>query len=420
MDKPRTNPPKKRGKLYLAAAIVGAVVITVGLSQLDPAPPSVEREIAWMDTVERGPMVRQVRGAGTLVPEQVRIISAITAGRIEQVMVDPGMVVEQGQLLVRLTNPDVQLQLLESQRSLSNARTALLTLQVTLEQSQLTQQGTIAALLTQLNAAVRQDSVNEELNQQQLITRNEYLAGKDLVRELRQRFEAEQKNLQVLEGSLAGRLNAGQSEVDRLEQIVAFRNQELQSMDVRAAEGGVVQRLGPPGTGRLEIGQYVLPGTELARIVQPDLLKAELRIPETQMVDVTLGQDVEIDTRNGVVRGTVVRIDPGAQNGTVGVDVKLPENLPAGARPDLSVDGRIIVDHLDNVLHMNRPNVAAANATIGLFKLEADGRTAVRVSVQIGAASVNEVEVAGGLNEGDIVILSDMSQWDNYDRIRLR
>jgi multidrug resistance efflux pump len=420
MDKPRANPPKKRGKLYVAAGIVGAVIITAALSQLDPAPPSVEREIAWMDTVERGPMTRQVRGAGTLVPEHAQLISAITAGRIEQVFVDPGTMVEQGQLLIKLTNPDVQLQLLEAQRSLSNAMTTLLNLEVTLKQSRLTQQGQIATLLTQYSEAVRQDSVNEELMQKDLITRNVYLSGKDLVRELKQRHEAEGQNLAILDGSMQARLDAGQSEVDRLEQIVQFRTVELNSMEVRAPSGGVLQRLGPPGTGRLEIGQYVTPGTEIARIVQPDRLKAELRIPETQMVDVTLGQDAEIDTRNGVVRGTVVRIDPAAQNGTVGVDVKLPETLPAGARPDLSVDGRIVVEQLEDVLYMNRPNVAAANSTIGLFKLESDGRTAVRVSVQIGAASVNEVEVAGGLSEGDVVILSDMSQWDNYDRIRLR
>jgi multidrug resistance efflux pump len=373
-----------------------------------------------MDTVTRGPMTRQVRGAGTLVPEQNQLITAITSGRIEQVLVDPGTIVEKGQLLIRLTNPDVQLNLLESQRSLSNSRTILLQLEVTLRQSRLTQQSAIATLLTQYRQAVRQDSVNEELNAKNLITRNEYIAGKDQVRELKQRHEAEIQNLEILEGSMEARLDAGRSEVDRLEQIVSFRTQELQSMEVRAPESGVLQRLGPPGTGRLEIGQYVTAGTEIARIVQPDRLKAELRIPETQMVDVTLGQQAEIDTRNGVVRGTVVRIDPAAQNGTVGVDVKLPESLPAGVRPDLSVDGRIIVAELDDVLHMNRPNVAAANSTIGLFKVESDGRTAVRVTVQIGAASVNEVEVVGGLNEGDVVILSDMSQWDNYDRIRLR
>ncbi len=419
MDKPRANPPKKRGKLYAALAIVGAVVVTVALSQLQPAPPGVDREIAWMDTVVRGPMVRQVRGAGTLVPEQIRIIPAITAGRIEQILVDPGTPVEAGTLLIRLTNPDVQLQLLESQRALSNARSALINLEASLETQRLTQEGVVAQLRSQYNDAVRQDSVNEVLNRQNLITRNEYLAAKDRLRELEARYEFERKSLGVLEGSIEARIDAQKAEVDRLQQIVEFRSEEVRSMNVVAPESGVLQRLGGVA-GRLEIGQYVLPGTELARVVQPGKLKAELRIPETQMVDVTIGQDAEIDTRNGIVIGRVVRIDPAAQTGTVGVDVALPDELPPGARPDLSVDGRVIVERLDDVLYMGRPQYGNANQSIGIFKLEPDGRTAVRVTVQLGAASVNEIEVKSGLREGDIVILTDMSQWDSYDRIRLR
>ena len=419
MDKPRTNPPKKRGKLYAALAIVGAVGITVALSQLQPAPPGVDREIAWTDTVVRGPMVRQVRGAGTLVPEDIRIIPAITAGRIEQILVDPGQPVEAGALLIRLTNPDVQLQLLESERALTSARSALINLEASLETQRLTQEGVVAQMRSQYNDALRQDSVNEQLNRQDLITRNEYLTAKDRLRELEARSEFERKSLAVLEGSIQARIDAQKAEVDRLQQIVQFRTEEVRSMNVVAPESGMLQRLG--GTaGRLEIGQYVLPGTELARVVQPGKLKAELRIPETQMVDVTIGQEAEIDTRNGIVMGRVVRIDPAAQGGSVGVDVAHPDKLPPGARPDLSVDGRVIVDRLDNVLFMARPGYGSAGATIGLFRLEPDGRTAVRVTVQLGVASVNEVEIKSGLKEGDIVILSDLSQYDSYDRIRLR
>ncbi|MCI0436309.1 MAG: HlyD family efflux transporter periplasmic adaptor subunit [Gemmatimonadetes bacterium] len=419
MDKPRANPPKKRGKLYLALAIVGAIGVTLGLSRLQPAPPGVDREIAWTDTVVRGPMVRQVRGAGTLVPEEIRIIPAITAGRIEQILVDPGTPVEAGTMLIRLTNPDVQLQLLESQRALSNARSALINLEASLETQRLTQEGVVAQLRSQYNDALREDSVNEVLNRQNLITRNEYLTARDRLRELEARYDFERKSLAVLEGSIEARIDAQKDEVNRLQQIVQFRTEEVESMNVIAPESGVLQRLG--GTaGRLEIGEYVLPGTELARVVQPGKLKAELRIPETQMVDVTIGQEAEIDTRNGIVMGHVVRIDPAAQNGTVGVDVALPDELPAGARPDLSVDGRVIVDRLEDVLYMGRPQYGNANQTIGIFKLESDGRTAIRVTVQLGAASVNEVEIKSGLNEGDIVILTDLSQWDSYDRIRLR
>jgi multidrug resistance efflux pump len=418
MDKPRANPPKKRGKLYLALGIVGAVVITLGLSQLKPAPPSVESELAWRDTVERGPMVKQIRGPGTLVPERIQIISAVTSGRVVERLVEPGTTVEANTVLLRLENPDVELQLLESQRQLTSARSELVNLTSTLESTRLLQAGAVAQLESQYREAARKDSVNEELFAKQLIQRNQYLTDKDNVAQLKQRLGFEKERLKVQTGTIDTQLAAQREQVERLQQIVAFRQQQLQSMNVTAKAAGVLQRLGPDGN--LEVGQYVLSGQELARVVQPGKLKAVLRVPETQIVEVAIGQEAEIDTRNGIITGRVVRIDPAAQNGTVGVDVSLPDQLPASARPDLSVDGRIIVDRLPDVLHVSRQQYANANSTIGLFKLESDGKTAVRVSVQIGAASVNEMEIKGGLNEGDIVILSDMSQWDSYDRIRLK
>jgi len=418
MDKPRTNPPKKRGKLYLALTIVAAVVITLGLSQLKPAPPSVDRELAWTDTVERGMMVRNIRGPGTLVPEQIQIISAVTNGRVVSRLVDPGMPVEANTVLLRLENPDVELQLLESQRQLTSARSELVNLTSSLESQRLNQEGVVAQIQQQYNDAARTDSVNEELNAKGLITRNQYLADKDNLHQLGARLVIEGKRLDVLTNSIDAQLEAQRNQVEQLRQIVAFRQGQLESMNVTAKSSGVLQRLGQDGN--LEIGQYILSGQELARVVQPGKLKAVLRIPETQAVDVVVGQPAEIDTRNGVIVGRVVRIDPAAQGGTVGVDVALPDELPAGARPDLSVDGRIIVDQLPDVLHVGRQQYANPNSTIGLFRLEPDGRTAVRVSVQIGAASVNEMEIRGGLREGDVVILSDMSQWDSYDRIRLK
>lgn len=418
MDKPRTNPPKKRGRLYAVIGILGVIAVTILLSQLKPAPPSVDRELAWTDTVQFGPMVRQVRGPGTLVPEQIRIIPAITAGRVEQVLVQPGTVVEPGTLLIRMTNPDVELQLLESQRQLTSARSELVNLTASLQTARLAQEGVVAQLQSQYNEAARQDRVNEELNSKGLITTNEYAAAKDQLAELEQRLHLEKERLEVQIGSIDAQLEAQQAQVDRLTRIVAFRTEQLESMNVIAPTEGVLQRLGTDG--RLEIGEYVLAGMELARVVQPGKLRAELRIPETQAVDIVLGQDAEIDTRNGIVMGRVVRIDPAAQGGSVGVDVALPDDLPPGARPDLSVDGRVIVQRLEDVLFMSRPGYGSSGATIGLFRMEPDGRTAVRVTVQLGAASVNEVEVKSGLREGDIVILSDLSQWDSYDRIRLR
>jgi multidrug resistance efflux pump len=418
MDKPRANPPKKRGKLYAAIAIVGAVGVTLGLSQLKPAPPSVDGELAWRDTVEVGEMVRQIRGPGTLVPEQIQIISALTAGRVEEVLVDAGETVEPTTVLLRLSNPDVELALLDAQRQLTNARSTLINLTSTLESNRLAQAGALATIESQYADALRQDKVNEDLNAKNLITRNQYETDKGRLNELKQRLEYEKKRLEVQTNTIDSQLSAQREEVDRMVEIVAFRQNQVGSMLVRAGTNGVLQRMGT--TGRLEIGQYVQSGTELARVVQPGRLKAELRIPETQVVDVAVGQEAEIDIRNGVLIGKVIRIDPAAQTGTVGVDVSLPAELPAGARPDLSVDGRIIVDKLDNVMHVGRPNHANANQTIGLFKLEPDGKTATRISIQVGQVSVNEMEVKQGLKAGDVVILSDMSQWDSYDRIRLR
>jgi multidrug resistance efflux pump len=363
-------------------------------------------------------MVRNIRGPGTLVPEQINIISAVTSGRVVERLVDPGITVDPSTVLLRLENPDVQLQLLAEQRQLTNARSSLVSMQSNLASNRLNQESALGTIVQQYNEAARTDSVNEELWSKQLITRNEYLTAKDNVMRLKAAVAIEREKLEVVENSIEAQLEAQRAEINQLEQIVEFRREQLESMNVTAKSTGVLQRLGQDGT--LEIGQYVLSGQELARVVQPGKLKAVLRIPETQAVDVVIGLAAEIDTRNGVIHGRVVRIDPAAQGGTVGVDVSLPDDLPPGARPDLSVDGRIIISQLDDVLHVGRQQYANPNSTIGLFKLVPGGNEAVRVSVQIGAASVNEMEIMGGLNEGDIVILSDMSQWDSYDRIRLR
>jgi HlyD family secretion protein len=414
MDRPRTNKPKKRGPLYIGLGLVVLVVITVALSRLKPAAPGVDSAIVLVDTVRRGPLVKAVRGPGTLVPEQIRIIPAITAGRVEEVYARPGTQVAAGTLLLRLSNPDIELQLLEAERQLGAARSELVNLTATLRSNQLNQEATLANAETLFNDAKRQELVNRELLEKGLITANEAAAAQDRYRELTTRLEVERARLEVMKGQAEAQIQAQQSQVGRLEEIVRFRREQIASMNVLAGTDGVLQVLD------LEIGQYVNPGYELARVVKPERLKAVLRIPETQAVDVVIGQTANVDTRNGVVQGRVVRIDPAAQTGTVGVDIALPDELPPGARPDLSVDGNIEITRLDDVLYVGRPTIGSANSTVGMFRLEPNGREALRVTVQFGVSSVNHIEVRSGLREGDAVIVSDMSAWDQYDRVRLR
>lgn len=415
MDKIRTNKPKKRGPLYIGLAIVGAAVITLGLSRLKPAPPSIERAATYMDTVRQGTMLREVRGPGTLVPEVIRIIPALTAGRVEEIFARPGTVVQVGTPLIRLSNPDVELQLLESERQLTAAQSDLVSLRATLRTQVLNQEAVVTTTETQYNEAVRTYNRDQSLLQQNLISQNEAATSKERMEELKARLALEKERLEVMSSTIDAQLEAQEAQVNRLTQLVALRRNQLESMDVKATGAGVLQRLD------LEIGQWVNPGTELARVVQLDAgLKAELRIPETQAVDIVIGQKARIDTRNGFVDGTVVRIDPAAQGGTVGVDVALPDSLPPGARPDLSIDGTVEIQRLADVVYVGRPQIGSPNQTVSLFKLDPGGETASRVTVTFGAASVNHIEVKAGLSPGDVVLLSDMSQWDAYDRVRLR
>jgi HlyD family secretion protein len=413
MDKPRANPKKKRTPFYIAGGIGLLALITLGLNQLKPAVPSVERAAIWPDSVRRGPMVRSVRGPGTLTPEDIRIIPAVTAGRVEQVYARPGTVVEPGTMLLKLSNPDVELQLLESERQYTAAQSELVNLRSQLQTQMLNQEGTIAQVQSQYNEALRQAKTNEELAAKKLIATNDVSRAKDQVEELKKRLDIEKQGLELLKQTVDVRVNAQALQVERLKGIVAFRNQQLASMDVKAGSAGVLQQLS------LEVGQWVNPGFELARVVQPGRLKAVLRIPETQMRDVVNGQTAFIDTRNDTIQGRVVRIDPAAQNGTIGVDVAFDGPLPASARPDMSVDGTIEIDRLPDVLFMGRPNFGSAGATIGLFKLSKDGKYADRVQVRLGQTSVNHVEIVSGLQQGDVVILSDMSTWDTQQRVRI-
>lgn len=414
MDKPRQTTKKKRQTIYIGGGIGVAALITLGLSMLEPAVPTVEGAAIWTDSVRRGPMVRSVRGVGTLTPEHIRIIPAQTAGRVEQIYLRPGVTVDAGTPLVRLSNPELELQLMEAERQLRTSESDLISLRSTLQTQILNQEGVIAQVQSQYNEAMRQAKTNEELQAKGLIAPNEASRGKDQVEEYRTRLDIEKKRLALLNSTVETQLGAQQSQIAQLQAIVRHRREQIASMDVRAASAGVLQRL------ELEAGQWVNPGTELARIVEPGKLKAVLRISETQMRDVVIGQRALIDTRNDTIEGHVVRIDPAAQGGTIGIDVAFDNELPGSARPDMSVDGTVELERLQNVLHVQRPNHGSAGQTIGLWRLSPDRKEAERVQVKLGQTSVNFVEIVSGLNQGDVVILSDMQQHDSHDRVRIR
>jgi len=399
----------------MAGAGLGALLLaTVAIGRLKPAAPSVERSTVWIDGVKRGPMLRQVRGPGTLVPDSIRWISAVTSGRVERVFVRPGAVVRAGTILLDMSNPDVQLEALTSEQQLAAAQAQLVSLRTNLNTSRLNQASTVAQVRTQLREAQRQLVSAESLITRNLIAQNELQRVRDQVAELTERLQIEQERLGLMAETVDSQLTLQQDQINRLRAISEYQRNRVASMHVLAGTDGVVQDL------NLEMGQWVQSGTTLARVVQPGKLRAVLRVPETQARDVALGQKAEIDTRIGIVPGRVVRIDPAAQSGTVAVDVALEGALPQGARPDLSVEGTVEIERLDNVLFVGRPAYGQQNSTVGLFKLSDGGRYAERVNVRLGRASVNTIEVLGGLVVGDSVVLSDMSRWDNVDRVRLK
>ena len=415
MDIPReTKSNKTRRWLYLGAGITAVVVITVALGRLGPAAPSVDDATTWKDVVKRGEMVRRVRGPGTLVSEQIRWIAALTAGRVEKKLLDPGAEVDSGTVLLILSNPDVEIQSLEAQRQLTAAQAQLVNLRTNLENQRLSQAGLVVTVRSQHREAMRTVRNNEELFEKGLISEIELQSARDRAEEFEERLELEGQRLEVIEGSIESQLGIQAAQVERLRSIEAFQRRRVASMRVVAGVEGVLADL------PLEEGQWVVPGENLARVVKPGRLKAMLRIPETQARDVTIGQLALIDTRSDTIVGRVIRIDPAVQNGTVTVDVRLEGELPKEARPDLSVDGTVEIERLVDVLYVGRPAYGQANSTVGLFKVVEGGSEAIRVNVRLGRSSVNTIEIVDGLRVGDIVILSDMSAWDAHDRVRLR
>jgi multidrug resistance efflux pump len=414
VDIPRQRKTPRGRIALIAGGIIAAVAGTVALTRLEPAAPSVERATLWVDTVRQGTLLRQVRAPGTLVPEHVRIISAVTAGRIEQLVTRPGTTVNTSTVLLQMTNPDVQLQALEAERQLGAAEANMVSLRNQLETTKLQQQATVATITTEANDARRNAEVFEALDKKGLSSTNEVARARERADELTSRRAIEQRRLTMLQQTLGRQLALEEANVERMRAVAQFQRDRVASMNVVAGEEGVLQQLD------LELGQWVVPGQILARVAQPGKLKAVLRVPETQAKDIVLGQPTSVDTRNGLVSGRVSRVDPAVQNGTVTVEVALEGALPRGARADLSVDGTIEIERLQNVLSVGRPAYGQPESTVGLFVLDPDGKAARRVQAKLGRASVNAIEVVQGLKPGDKVIISDVSQWDGQERLRIK
>jgi HlyD family secretion protein len=414
-----TKPQKKRKRvLYAVGGVTLLAAAIFGTRLLPTAVPSVDVATIWQDTVEFGTMIRQVRGPGTLVPEQMRWITAETAGRIEQIISLPGTTVNQGEIIMRMSNPDVDMALLQAQQQLSAAQAALAQLRTSLETQQLQQRGTIATLRTSLMDAERNYRTNQRLYDENpnLVAQADLDRTKEQMEELQLRLQLEEERLEVMEGTSQEQIDAQLDQIDRLRALERFNADRLRSMQVDVPVGGVLAALEIP----LQEGQWVQSGQNLSRVVVPGRLKAEIRITQTQAQDIQMGQVALIDTRSDTIQGQVTRIDPAVRNGTVTIDVALPPDLPGSARPDLSVDGNVIIERLDDVMYVGRPTYGQANQRVSIFKVTPDGAYADRVTVQLGASSVNDIQIMDGLQQGDVVILSDMSRWDGYDRVRLR
>lgn len=414
MDRPRKNAARKRWirRIVTVAVLVSAVVgTTVGLSRLKPAAPVVDN--VWMDTVKRGPMLRQVRGLGTLVPEEILFIPAINEGRVERIFVRPGARVSANTVLLVLSNRELELAALEAEYQVKAAEARYQDLKVQLESQQLNQESEVARVESEYKQARLQADRDELLAKEGLIPEIDLKLSQTTAEELNKRQQIERKKLKIHADSIRAQLEVQQAEVERLRALHQLKTEQVNDLRVRAGADGVLQEL------ELEVGERVTAGTILAKVVQPTRLKAELRIAETQAKDVQIGQTAQIDTRNGIIPGTVSRIDPAVREGTVLVDVKLEGSLPAGARPDLSVDGTIELERLADVLYVGRPAFGQPDSLVGLFRLAPDGKEASRTQVRLGRSSVNTIEIVDGLEVGDRVILSDMSNWDQYDRVRL-
>lgn len=418
IQRPASVAQEKRRKRILIGAVVAVLIVgvSVALSRLKPAAPSVERATVWVDTVKRGAMLRQVRGLGTLVPvdEARRWLASATQGRVERIILRPGAEVTADTVILELADPQLQQQLLEAETQLRASEADMASLRARLDTERLNQRSVAATVEADFEQARLEREVNEDLAKDGLVS--SLILKQSTVRSesLRTRAQLEKERVSVSEESVRAQLLAQQARVEQLRTVFNLRRQQVDQLRVRAGMSGVLEQV------PVEVGQQVAPGTNVARVADPTRLKAELRIAETQARDLTIGQTAQVDTRNGIIPGKVVRIDPTAQNGTVTVDIALEGELPRGARPDLSVDGTVELERLDNVLYVGRPAFSQENSAVGLFRLDGTSGEALRTQVQLGRSSVNTIEIKGGAKEGDELVLSDMSAWDAFDRVRLR
>ena len=397
-----------------AAAVLLIGGVTYGLSRLRPAAPTVDRATVWSDEVKRGPMLRELRGIGTLIPEDIQWIPAQTEAQVDRIVLKPGAIVKSNSIILELSNLTLKRDVLDAEYQLKAAEADYANLKVQVNSELLNQKAAEASVRSEYEQAKIQHAVDEKLTADGIGSTVTAELSKVKEEQLAVRVQLEADRTKNTADAAQARLQAQMSHVDQQRALYELRHAELEALHVRAGLNGVLQLV------PVEVGQHVLPGTNLARVADPKKLKAEIKVAETQAKDAVIGQKATVDTRNGVVTGHVSRIDPSVQNGTVTVDVTIDGPLPDGARPDLSVDGTIEVENLKDVLYVGRPVHGASQSTISLFKLSSDGSEATRVNVKLGRSSVNTVEILQGLQVGDRVILSDMSQWDNYDRVRLK
>jgi HlyD family secretion protein len=418
MDISRPDIKKKKMRqqwIMAGCGVVALAVVAFFVTRLKPAAPEVDRATVWTDAVKRGPLLRQVRGPGSLVPreDRIRLIPAETEATVVRIRVLPGAKVEPGTILMDLVDPQLQQELLDAQLQLKGAEADYINTRAKVQSDLMDQKASGATVRADYSQAQLQAQTDKSLYDLGVISGLTYSASKGKADELTTRNDLEKQRLTLNEKAIETQLAVQQTKVDQAKALLGLKQKQLDALSVRAGISGVLVELDH------QVGEHVDTGTTLAKVVQPDQLKASLKIAETQARDIQIGQPAEIDTHNGVIDGKVMRIDPGVLNGTVTVDVELAGALPLGARPDLSVDGTIDLDRMADVLYVGRPAFGNENSTISLFKLGADGKTAVRVPVKVGRASVNSIQVLEGLQNGDTVILSDMSRWDNTDRIRL-
>jgi multidrug resistance efflux pump len=415
VDIPR--PPQKKYKKFIfpGLGVLAIVLLTVGVSNLDTRAPTVVRATQWIDSVRRGELLREVNGNGTLVPENPVWISSVTPGRVEAILVQPGAMVKPNTVLIILSNPDIQRERLEAERQLGLAEAGLIDLRSSLESQLLSQESNVTSAYNTYSEAKRQFTFDERMKAEGVIAVLDYDRSKERLEEAKKRFEVAEKQLEIFKASVPSRLNSQQAQIDRARDIAKFQRERVEAMNVVAGAEGQLTEM------KLEIGQWVGGGQgTIGKVVVPGRLKAVIRIQDAQAKDLAVGQKATIDTRNGIVPGHVTRIDPASTGGSIGVDIALDGPLPAGARPDINVDGRIEIERLPDVLQIGRPVIGQAESVIELFKLTPDGKEAHRVRVGLGKVSVNLVEIRSGLAKGDLVILSDMAQYDGRDKVRIQ